>query len=215
MSSIGIQFDCKPWAVRIPQLIRYMERRYVDEFFSTGRLRLSSWRGCWEAEDVERCDWSEGRYEGMIGNCATVAFMPSACLLCASAIESAEMAQIFQADAGIRVVRPLEFAHAIARQLTESDVGFEGGEFGSCTYRDGKFNHRNAAMPNDLSRPKEIMNAISRSVSQVVSEASFVKDVKFSSQAEWRFVWRVQRLESKHLVIECPEAAVHCEAAAF
>mgnify|MGYP001435509137 CR=1 FL=1 len=216
MSSIGTRFDGRPWMFRVPPLIQYIHRKYVDDFFATGTIQLSSWRACWEAEDAERRDWSEGRYEGMVGNCAVAAFMPPVHLLCVSAVENKEMASAWQTDAGIRIVRPQEFAHAIARRLAASDAGFKGGEFGPCAYRDGKFNQWHAQTPVIDSEPtEETMMQLEECISRAALPTIFVKDVKFQPQAEWRFVWWIDAPKSDRLLIECPEARQYCESVSF
>jgi len=49
-----------PWNVRTPQVYRYLDQRYVDAFFETGSIRLSSFAQFATYPDEEKGDTKEG-----------------------------------------------------------------------------------------------------------------------------------------------------------
>lgn len=194
-------------------MVRYIQGQYVEDFFKDGTLRLSSFAACRGSRDSERGDWSEGRFEGMIGNIATAAFAHPAWVLCVSAVESHEMARKFGANAGIRIISPLKFAEAVARCVD----GFQGGCLGPCTYRDGNFDQRAMPTPHfDERRPEESIAAIDRAVNRTASDSLFIKGLRYEGQAEWRFIWEFIGPQSdEYLPIRCPEALAHCKPVTF
>ena len=51
----------KNWHIRTPHLFRYMNREYIEKFFDTGKLMLSSFRRFSEHDDAMRNDGIEGK----------------------------------------------------------------------------------------------------------------------------------------------------------
>jgi hypothetical protein len=49
------------WYVKTPELFRYLNQIHIDEFFETGRLRLSSFQQFAKHPDEQRGDPEEGR----------------------------------------------------------------------------------------------------------------------------------------------------------
>lgn len=211
MSSIGTKFDGREWLLRMPQLVRYVGKQlYVDEFFETGRLRLSSFqafRGL-AGEDEERGDWAEGRFEGRVANMAIAAMHgETAYVLCTCAVENPTMDANFDTGAGFRIVQALEFAQMVSRKVP----GFLGGVQGLCAYRDGKFDQGDEPpLPFDPGRPQESMEANEKVAGAKMLEAMFIKDLRFSHQVEYRFIWRSSEPQEESLTIECSDARQFC-----
>lgn len=213
MSTLQTHFDGHPWKIRVPQLVRYMEKQYIDDFFESGRLRLSSFRACREAEHVgaARQDPMEGRFAGMVGNTAVVGLCgPTAYLLCTSDLERADQARRHDRDSGVRIVRPLEFAQAISHHIK----GFSGGELGACAYRDDKWNLTDETpfFPDEANMEASI-DKHDRRVSSAMANTLFVKETRFAPEAEWRFIWWTTESQQLHLPIECPDAVRFCRRA--
>ncbi len=50
------------WHVRTPVVLRIMPSEYIDDFFKTGRIRLSSFRLFEKHPDEQRGDGQEGKH---------------------------------------------------------------------------------------------------------------------------------------------------------
>jgi hypothetical protein len=51
----------RTWALRTPQLFRYMKQKHIDDFFNTGRIRLSTFQQFRKHRDEQRRDTEEGK----------------------------------------------------------------------------------------------------------------------------------------------------------
>jgi hypothetical protein len=67
----------------------------------------------------------------------------------------------------------------------------------------------------DIEKPKgdpNLMGKVADQVSQIVgSDGFFVKDRKYSRQAEYRFIWNVGHDVDGCLDLPCPDARQFCE----
>ena len=136
------------WAIRRPFLFRYLDRSFVDQFFDSGTLRLSSFSAFSKHEDEERLDPNEGM--GILENVdhegegqtifAAMGQGHDAYVLCGSAIHSSDLTQAFQADSGFRINDQTAFGVAVAQSIP----GFRTGREGACIYTDRKIVKRQA-----------------------------------------------------------------------
>ncbi len=127
----------RPWGIRTPNLTRYMEKQYVDEFFKYGKLRIPSFKRFRNNPDEELGDPFEGRASAQIatptGSHAISAINgQEAYVLCATTVESQAVEANFRTEYGIRILNSLDFANCISSHIS----GFVGGLEGLCSYRD-------------------------------------------------------------------------------
>jgi len=159
MSELRTLFS-RPWSIRLPVLIRYLEQEHVDTFFEDGSLRLSSFRKFRKYQDEQRGDQFEGRLSMEINSpnahhavCAVSD--QEAYILSTSVIESEKLKVIFNTDSGFRILDSLAFADCVSRQIS----GFMGGCQGLCIYRDDimieKKNSTPTRTPESYSNPEE------------------------------------------------------------
>lgn len=127
----SLRFQPSPGDVPAP-LYRYMEKEFVDRFFSDGELFLTSFNRCKEHEDKARRDQREGRYIFEFrGKSNTLAVNHQAgansYMLCTSVSSDHNLLSRFKADSRIKISQPTEFFLEIAKAipgLVNSRYGF-------------------------------------------------------------------------------------------
>jgi hypothetical protein len=206
------------WVVRLPHVYRTMQKEHVEAFFDTGALRLSSFSRFRTNPDEIRSDKEEGnallmgRHQNVQKIFIDVSPPLSAWVLCGTTVWDVERMRRF-GDACFRIHDPLAFAQAIAGEI----LSFRGGYEGFCLYQadrtvlrelgsyaeaglidggDGKF-------ALQVGGPEEAnLNSPDR---------YFIKLMKYSSEAEYRWIWQTARQSSPTLDIVCPEAREFCD----
>jgi len=137
LSSINLSISI-PWQVTTPVVFRYLPRAFVDAFFATGALRLSSFRRFHQHADEQRNDGEEGRSlfvnrTSAGGGQTLLAQMHhghNALVLCGSLLADRDLMTSFGCDSYIRIDNPTGFGMAVARQLAGVLAGVEG----ACLY---------------------------------------------------------------------------------
>lgn len=123
-----------------PAVYRYEDEQWIDQFFDTGSLRLSTFTKFSQYQDEIRGDSSEGSGvcygETPNGQSVMVAQTQgiSALVLCCTHYLDAELQRSFGRDSAFQITNTVGFAHEISRQL----VGFRHGLEGSCIYRSSR-----------------------------------------------------------------------------
>lgn len=135
----GMQI-ASPWVFVTPQPCRYLERRYVEDFFRDGSLRLSSFAQFTQHDDEQRRDETEGitsyaerSNEGELeGVYARVQMGINAYVLCTSSYYSESLARLFDRDSRFRINSTTDFAAVVSRHVP----GFAKGSEGLCVYEE-------------------------------------------------------------------------------
>lgn len=225
----------RPWSIRIPNGFRYLESHYIQKFFESGELQLTTYSSCKKHESEIRKDELEGKChfelshgnEGVAGH-YLVGYRSY--MLCLSMIESKSLMERFSVD-GYFLINDLQaFAEAIAKCVPN----FESGKIGACTYLEARSIKKSTSLPLNLSNPQAMINAleeantlkseapvdaelkrmqntISRAIdSEMGDDPYFIKENKFSVEAELRIVWTVPYNVEAPLLVACPEAVRFC-----
>ncbi len=221
MSKITLPFT-RPWDVRIPITVRYLEKKFIDDFFEDGSLMLSSFHKFRKHKSNQLGDPSEGLISMQIQGEKSqdaVALVDGSCsfVLSTSTIESKEIMVELEPsyEDGFRINDSVAFAHAVASKLPE----FSGGFQGDCIYRNDLVVRRNNTPdfpfqpPNSEEEAEKYMEDHQRYIEQQNNlESFFLKALKYSNQNEYRFVWRTTLSEIRQdILIKCPEARNFCE----
>lgn len=215
MNEITTNF-ARPWGIRTPNLTRYMEKQYVDAFFEHGKLRIPSFRRFRNNPDEELGDPLEGRVSAQIvtptGSHAICAVNgQEAYVLCATLVENQSLEAKFGTKYGIRILNSLGFANCISSHIP----GFVGGLEGLCSYRDdvsvNKSIEESFSPPDTFADPEAWGREYEKFVSEQSRDAFFIKQSRFSHQAEYRFIWFAQGIEKEYVEITCPEARQFCQ----
>jgi hypothetical protein len=193
-----------------------MEKQYVDEFFEHGKLRISSFNRFRDNPDEEQGDIFEGRVNAQIktpnGNHA-IAVMngQEAYVLCATTVESQKLEASFSTSAAFRIINTLDFASCISSHIP----GFVAGLEGLCSYRDeitiSKELKVDFPPPDSFPNPDVWSKEYEKFVAQQTRDGFFIKQSRYSHQAEYRFIWFAQGRERQYIDIVCPEARQFCQ----
>lgn len=205
----------RDWTIVLPRVYRYENEEFIDEFFKTGRIRLSSFQQFASYADEQRGDKNEGRkaLEGSgKGNRVFIvgASGMSSLVFCTSTRLSKSLMTDFQRNSAFEIFDTVAFAHAISRQL----VGFRFGQEGHCLYEDD-FAIRRAVdfKLQDHIRPDNTMdmNVIFDIQNQIAGrEHVLAKGIKYQHQCEYRLLWELDKLDGDHQFVEAPEARSFC-----
>ena len=116
-----------------------MKKKYINEFFETGRLRLSSFNSYEKYEDKVKGDKGEGMNIAFATSkkdnktmVAVVRIGSNAYSLCTSIIHSKELMKKFDCDGVFRIKDSQSFGLVIANKV----MGFAEGLQGHCIYVD-------------------------------------------------------------------------------
>lgn len=209
----------KPWNVCTPVVYRYMEQKFIDEFFSSGRLLLSSFQQFAKHTDEQRKDSHEGAniLTGLGANhtiSAVTQHGHRSLIFCTSTRADEELMRDFGADGYFRIKDSTQFGAAVASCL----VGFQSGLEGFCIYKDSRIIERDIGKfslddlkdnPHDQNLS---MDRVFAATAQIGGpDVYLVKLRKFSAQNEYRFVWDVPYDVAETVFVECPEAVKFCE----
>jgi hypothetical protein len=206
-----------PWAILRPRVFRFLEEKYVDEFFDSGKLRLSSFSRFAKHEDEERKDAAEGRSvsfqsDGMHTLVASSASGHDCYVLCGTTSSSERISEGF-GQAAIVIGDTTEFAGVVARALSNFSDGIEG----HCIYNRGRRIDRareEGSIQEMLDKHKNSdgtlnMDILRDAVKPVVVEQMFLKDERYAHQLEYRILWRCSKV-LEFIDIEVPEARRFC-----
>lgn len=209
---------------RAPRLYRYLEKKYVENFFSNGSLRLSSFERFRLHVDETRMDekegfakfihrTSEGRGETII---LDYECSPNVYSLCASALPSKKlMAKFSGADSAIVIWDPIKFSHAVTEAL-KKDVSVHECIQGPCSYQFRRVVERDLGYlgiadeeTHDLGKMHSAK--VNRVISEVINhDVYFLKRETYVSEAEYRFVWLVEGVADQFIDLVVPEARRYC-----
>lgn len=199
------------WVISIPRIYRYEDQQHIDEFFATGRLRLSAFAQFAKYPDEQRGDGSEGRgiLHGMGKDSSfsmVVGVGHGRLIFCASTRLSGALMRDFERNSVFEVSNPPSFAHAISRQLP----GFRGGMEGFCHYEDGRCIVRNI----DLAKDKDgnvIMPDMPALIRETdVSDFMLLKERRYQAQAEYRLAWDLDAKTEDAVFVTAPDARQFC-----
>lgn len=178
----------------IPMVYRYLEKEWIDLFFSEGRLRLSSFNRFRKHADEQRGDKGEGN-NILIGTgkektiYTVVNTGIDAFVLSTSLLYNQSLYNDFEVDGCFVIERPFEFMQEISKQIPE----YKGINFGPCIYKPEKMIKRQLpdfdleSLKSEDDPTKNDLNKIfSTSNSVGGNDALFRKTLKHAPQHEYR-----------------------------
>ncbi len=203
----------------IPMVFRYLENKYIDQFFEDGTIRLSSFKKFHQHIDEQRGDKSEGN-NMVVGNGGEKQFTAmtysgsDAFVLSTSLMLNEQMYIDFKVDGCFVIEKPFEFMDAIAKKLES----FKGVNFGPCLYKPDRIIQRNMPGfdldsfksdddPNNMDMGK-MFNSIQEAGR---NDTLFAKTNEYSPQHEYRFLWHTEMEPLPDFIdIKVPEAIEFC-----
>jgi hypothetical protein len=209
------------WRTRKPNIYRYLHKKYVDEFFKVGNLRLSSFVTFSQHSDEQRRDTKEGSgivyHENKSGQgqwmMAATSQGHNAYVLCASTIYQKKLASAFGTNSGFRIDNIIGFCEAVSRYLP----GFIGGIDGPCLYLSENVISRDLgridmeAMKTTDGTGNYDLNKAAGLVSEIAGDdLVFLKSERYVHQYEYRTLWMTSNTVNGCIDIKCPEARQYC-----
>lgn len=219
---ISLPIVCGTWNVCTPTLFRYMDKKFVDDFFKDGSIRISSFDMFHKHVDEQRLDKGEGRLmfvhntkEGNEGKGQAItswilydkkAFVFSTCVKYDKSLQNQ-----FNASSYLRIKDSTRFGIAIAKKIPGLTVAFEG----FCLYQEKKifledFGFINIEQFYDEQKNLDIEKLRQFIVGNARHYPLFMKDKSFENQVEYRFVWLTNVTPTDYIDIKVPEAINYC-----
>ncbi|QJU59556.1 hypothetical protein HL653_18950 [Sphingomonas sp. AP4-R1] len=212
---VTLQFGSQ-WNVVTPAVYRYEDQRWIDEFFDTGKLRLSTFAKFATYEDEVRGDKNEGQgfCYGETSDNKSVVVMQSqginAAVLCCSHRLCQDLQHGFQRNSAFQITNTVGFSLEISRQL----AGFRNGIEGSCIYRSDATISR--AIDFDFEKYKLPDGNLDM---QMVADAStqlggpellLLKRKRYERQQEYRLLWEIDTIGADYVDVVAPLARQFC-----
>jgi hypothetical protein len=210
-----------PFENSIPYLYRYEDKKWINDFFEMGYIKLSSFKNYKNHPDNQLGDKNEGNSmnivngnnEKMIGTFTSVGH--NEYCFCTSTILDDKLKGNFKRDSVFRIIDPLNFMLEITRSLPR----VQGVLFGNCIY----VNHR--IISTRISKPIEIdqlkykedtekisfEKMMEVAAPSITSHRFFLKHINYQEQSEYRILWSVDRVVDEGIILYCPEARKFCE----
>lgn len=206
----------RPWKVMLPPVYRYLPMVFVDAFFETGSLRLSSFKQFAKHVDEARLDVNEGHsmvlLQGADRHFSTMVLGGrNAFVLCGSTTLSEEIMEKFEGSEGvIEITNVPEFALAVSRQL----AGFVSGISGHCIYA-GRILKRHVPhdpfpLPKDPNEQIPIERMLAAAAHAGQDEEMLLKEQRYAYQAEYRLIWKTDKEVPEFIDIQSLDARQFC-----
>ena len=204
-----------------PILYRFIEEQYVDEFFKTGNLKLTTFENCKKLEDDNRKDTKEGQselygYDGNIKMQIGYGVGSDAIMLCTS------LCSEYKDDKGSVCTKYIEIFNvqgllfAIADQLTKNGYAIKSILYGPCFYTKKEFHGaaHSEAFREKLDKEQKIdwdeMMRIANTIGG--NNMFFQKPVDKRSENEFRLLWIVDNLEKdKDIFVTIQHPETYCK----
>jgi len=221
------------WAGKIPKLVRYTQRAFVDAFFERGELMLTTFERCSQSDDLTRVDRREGKVNSFVrtGEGRAIAGIHgvgrNSYMLCTSLVESEVLMQTFEgSDDYFLIDDPRGFAIEVSRVLP----GYQQGLMGPCVYMsersvetdDPGFEPNLAALIQAMTSGDEVaataaveqhQRSLGSSFEKLIGSKPYFSKVASTheDESEFRFVWLVDHpTGTTPLLINAPAATRHC-----
>jgi hypothetical protein len=203
-----------------PPVFRYLSQEYIDDFFRSGKLRLSAFTEFAKHADEQRCDTEEGwlivdipipnkgqalRSRAGIGRDAHI--------LSVSLRGDPELMRVFGTNGYFKINDVEGFGLAVASKIPDC----RGLISGNCTYVDDREIRREMGVMAEKAVEKSpegkmYIQRVAGLIQQALfPHALFWKLTKHAHQQEFRFIWQVSHEVHEPLFIECPEVVHFCE----
>lgn len=200
-----------------------MQKKYVDDFFQDGSLRISSFQEFAKHPNEKRRDAQEGlglRQGFSDNNSGSILYVGRSGIdcyvLCGTLSLTKKVIDNFDdCDCGFVIDDVMEFSAEISRAIPYFNGGLEGGVI----YQDdtsiarslGKETPQEIMEKNRTSENSISFNAINELMAKTGgAEEVFIKHSDFSEENEYRMIWKSSQPINNFLDIKIPEARKFC-----
>lgn len=211
-----------------PTVYRFLPEKYIDSFFETGNLKITSFLHCKKLESKIRQDSNEGRgtalgVDGHLRCEIDSGIGDNALLLCTSLSKNNNLSMDEHYSAAIKIINLNGFIEAVTIKLINSGYCVSHILKGPCIYNDRiiqrEINDQSlsnliAEMENGNSFNFENLFALQRSI--VSNDLFFSKPIEKSIENEYRILWLLDgELNEECIFIDVPEARQYCQKIVF
>lgn len=210
----------RSWSIRTPRVYRFLEKQFVDDFFRTGALQLSSFQKFGEHSDEQRLDDKEGKTHLIHRTSANggqtlhmeVDYGADAYVLCGSMAPSKELMATFKRDSAIVITDTTWFGREVSKKIPQ----FKGGLEGPCSYQYRRIVEKDlgwlAFPPGEDGRTPDPNDPLVQHAYNELNtkDGFFLKRENFRHQVEYRFVWLSGAPIQSTLHILVPDARRYC-----
>jgi hypothetical protein len=202
-----------------PYIYRYENQQWIDRFFETGEIKLSSFLQYSKYEDNQLGDKSEGSAInfGLTENNMTISTVTNIgsdfYCFCTSTQLKKELLNTFNRNCVFRIKDPINFMMQIEMSLKNIIEVL----FGNCIYLEKKSIVKKVPsleldkMANSDGSGISMEKMMSRVFQIGGIEQLFLKKLIHQEQNEYRLLWKTDRIVTDPIIIECPEAIKFCE----
>ena len=205
----------------IPILYRFIEEQYVDEFFKTGNLKLTTFENCKRLEDDIRRDSREGRsklygYDGEYTIEMDFGVGSDAIMLCTSLCSEYKDNKGTKFDKYIEIFDAQGLLFAIAEQLTKNGYVINAILFGPCFYTKKEFHDTvdSKAFRETLDKEHKFDGDEMMRIANTIggNNMFFQKPINKRKENEFRLLWIVDNLEkNKDIFVTIPHPEAYCK----
>ena len=211
---VNVTYNC-------PILYRFIEEQYVDMFFKTGKLKLTTFENCKKLEDANRKDENEGRcdlygYDGQYTIKMDYGVGSDAIMLCTS------LCSDYTDDKGIAYKKYIEIFDvqglliAIAEQLKGIGCRVKNIMFGPCFYTKKELHGEvhSEAFREKLDKEKKFdwdeMTKLANTIGG--NNMFFQKPIEKRSENEFRLLWIVDDIKKdQDIFVTVPNPERYCK----
>lgn len=203
-----------------PYLYRYENQEFINRFFETGEILISSFYQYSRYTDNQLGDKSEGSAvnHGSTKDGKTVfavtSFGHNAYCFCTSTLLQKDLFEVFKRNSAFRIKDPINFILQIEKSLTRVTEVL----YGNCIYLPKRILSKEIG---ELDLEKMRINDGSNNLSmdlmfQKVGELAgpeqlFLKNISYQQQSEYRLLWLTDVTIDNPIILKCPEAVKFCE----
>lgn len=206
----------RPWNIITPNVYRYEDDCWIDEFFESGRIRLSTISRFKTYADEVRGDELEAQalcYGESKQNLHISVFQQqglTAAVLCCSHRLDGSLRDAFGRNSAFEITNTVGFSHEISRQLP----GFVDGLEGSCIYRPQSIICR----PIDFDADQMVDSQNNYDLQAILGMGSrlggpellLLKRKKYENQQEYRLLWMLDSIQGDYVDVLAPLARQYC-----
>lgn len=202
-----------------PYIYRYENQQWIDKFFETGEILISSFKQYSKYEDNQLGDKSEGSSInfGLTEDKKAIVSVTSVgsnfYCFCTSTQLSKNLFKTFKRDSVFRIKDPINFMLQIELILLNVTEVL----FGNCIYLDKRSIVKNVQsldldeMKNPDGKSLSMEQMMTRAFEIGGLEQLFLKKLIHQDQNEYRLLWKTDKEVSEPINIKCPEARKFCE----
>lgn len=210
------------WRIKANTVYRILDRiEWLDNFFDTGEIQLSSFEKFRNYKDEMQGDYHEGKAaiicEDKDNNTHIIGYESGINGYVLSTTKSLEEKVVndFNGKCALIIKHPTLFGLEISKKLPFVSSGLEG----SCDYVESK--NRFLEKQMNTNKLLESINELDkRKAIGILSELTmgmelFAKQKKYEHQKEYRFIWFSNWPVTETIKVRCPEAIQYCEKLVF